>query len=144
MKPRALAEPGDGVASFSTGGVDVGQREKHKMKWQEIWEDSKGMLLILCSELFGTSMAAVARLLEMGDAGMMTLQVSIATNEFGRTILTEKYVDHVCALYHNLCIELFILLVHENARFPFWETRNQVAACTERHWRHRGGVWFLL
>jgi hypothetical protein len=34
------------------------------------------MLLILCSELFGTGMAAAARLLEMGDGGMMTLQVS--------------------------------------------------------------------
>lgn len=57
------------------------QREKQKMKWQERWEDSKGMLLILCSELFGTGMATAARLLEMGDAGMMTLQVNFAPNE---------------------------------------------------------------
>lgn len=51
------------------GGIEIGQGEKQKMKWREIWEDSTGMLLVLCSELFGTGMAAAARLLEMGDGG---------------------------------------------------------------------------
>lgn len=73
---RTVADQQDGGAGFSAEGIDVGAREELKMKWQEGWEDSKGMLLVLCSELFGTGMTAAARLLKMGDGGMMTLQVS--------------------------------------------------------------------
>jgi hypothetical protein len=45
------------------------------MTWSEKWEDSKGMALVLGAEMFGTGMAASARLLEMGDGGMTTMQV---------------------------------------------------------------------
>lgn len=78
MKMGPVADQGDGGADFSSGENEIREREKQKMSWQERWEDSKGMLLILCSELFGTGMAAAARLLEMGDGGMTTLQVSDA------------------------------------------------------------------
>lgn len=73
---RTVPDDGDAGADFSAEGIEVGQGEEQKMKWRETWEDSTGMLLILCSELFGTGMAAAARSLEMGDRGMMTLQVS--------------------------------------------------------------------
>lgn len=66
----------EGESRRRTDGVEIAGRGKQKAKWQERWEDSKGMLLILCSELFGAGMAAAARLLEMGDGGMMTLHVS--------------------------------------------------------------------
>lgn len=46
-----------------------------KPSWQETWEDSKGMLLILVSESFGTCMAAATRLLEDYGSGMSVLQV---------------------------------------------------------------------
>jgi hypothetical protein len=66
MKMRAVPEQRDGEPDLSADGTEDGGREKQKTKWQERWEDSKGMLLILGSELFGTGMAAAARLLEMG------------------------------------------------------------------------------
>jgi len=78
MKTGAVADQEDNAADFSADGIETGAREKLRkkwQKWQETWEDNTGMLLILCSELFGTGMAAAARLLEMGDGGMMTLQV---------------------------------------------------------------------
>jgi len=56
--------------------------EKGQVTWQERWEDSKGMLLILCSEFFETDMAAAARLLEMGGSGMGTLQVCFSFSLF--------------------------------------------------------------
>jgi hypothetical protein len=59
-------------------GIRMGKDEKN-IKWRTRWEDSKGMLLILASESFGSGMAAAARLLEMGDGGMTTLQVCVLT-----------------------------------------------------------------
>jgi hypothetical protein len=40
------------------------------------WEANKGIILILCSEAFGSGMAAVARLLQTDHNGMTTLQAS--------------------------------------------------------------------
>jgi hypothetical protein len=76
MNTTTVEEQGDGELDLSVDGIEPAETEDKETKWQERWEDSKGMLLILCSELFGTCMAAAARLLEMGDGGMMTLQVS--------------------------------------------------------------------
>lgn len=42
---------------------------------QSIWENNKGAILILISELFGASMDAMARYLQQGGAGFHTLQV---------------------------------------------------------------------
>ncbi len=84
MNPMTLAEQEAGEAGFSPPGFEMGEREEREMKWRERWEDSKGMLLILCSELFGTGMAAAARLLQMGDGGMMTLQVSVTNSALGQ------------------------------------------------------------
>jgi hypothetical protein len=67
---RTVADQQDGRAGFSAEGIDVRAREELNMKWQERLEDSKGMLLVLCSELFGTGMVGDGRW------GMMTLQVS--------------------------------------------------------------------
>jgi hypothetical protein len=75
MKMGAVADQEDNGADFSADGSRIGAREKLRKKWREIWEDNTGMLLVLCSELFGTGMAAATRLLETGDGGMMTLQV---------------------------------------------------------------------
>jgi len=36
-------------------------------------------------------------------------------------LIVENMPDHVCALRHHARIELFILLVYENARFPVWK-----------------------
>lgn len=44
--------------------------------WQSIWENNKGALLILISELFGSSTDAVARYLQQGGARFHTFQVS--------------------------------------------------------------------
>lgn len=41
---------------------------------QTIWEDNKGAILILISELFGSSMDAMARYLQQGGARFHTLQ----------------------------------------------------------------------
>lgn len=73
---RSVLEQGNGGLGLNVGVGEIGEREGRRMKWQKRWEDSKGMILILCSELFGTCMGAAARLLEMGSGGMMTLQVS--------------------------------------------------------------------
>jgi CO/xanthine dehydrogenase Mo-binding subunit len=73
---RRIAAQGRGEADFGAGEMEMGRREARKMSWREIWEDSTGVLLILCSELFGAGMAAAARLLEMWDGGMVALQVS--------------------------------------------------------------------
>lgn len=45
---------------------------------QSIWENNKGALLILISELFGSSMDAMARHLQQGGARFHTLQVRAA------------------------------------------------------------------
>lgn len=45
--------------------------------WQSIWENNKGALLILISELFGASMDAMARYLQQGTARFHTLQVRL-------------------------------------------------------------------
>lgn len=42
---------------------------------QAIWENNKGAILILISELFGSSMDAMARYLQQGGARFHTLQV---------------------------------------------------------------------
>jgi hypothetical protein len=51
------------------------QRQRRESCWRSKWEENKGMVLILCSEVFGSSMAAVARLLQIDHNGMTTLQV---------------------------------------------------------------------
>jgi hypothetical protein len=74
----------EGERGGEMGGLEMrveGTRlEKHndwRVTWRTRVQDSKGMLLILASEFFGTCMAAAARLLETGDGGGMgTLQVS--------------------------------------------------------------------
>lgn len=43
--------------------------------WQSIWENNKGALLILISELFGSSMDAMARYLQQGGARFHLFQV---------------------------------------------------------------------
>lgn len=43
--------------------------------WQSIWENNKGALLILISELFGSSMDAMARYLQQGEARFHAFQV---------------------------------------------------------------------
>jgi hypothetical protein len=145
MKPRREIERDDGGADLSSGSIGLGQREKQKVKWQERWEDSKGMLLILCSELFGTGMAAAARLLQMGDDGMMTLQVSIPNRPvISGTNSEKKKVDHVCPFHYHIRIKLFILLAHKDARFPIWEAWNPVVARAQRLWGHCRRVWVLL
>lgn len=57
-----------------------GTRLEKNNDWRAIWrarfQYSKGMLLVLASEFFGTCMGAAARLLENGEGGgMETLQV---------------------------------------------------------------------
>lgn len=46
-----------------------------KPSWRDTWEDSKGMLLVLLSESFGSCMAAATKLLEDYGDGMSVLQV---------------------------------------------------------------------
>ncbi|KAJ4424931.1 hypothetical protein N0V82_000435 [Gnomoniopsis sp. IMI 355080] len=45
---------------------------------QSVWENNKGALLILISELFGSSMDAMARYLQQGTARFHTLQIIFA------------------------------------------------------------------
>lgn len=42
---------------------------------QSLWENNKGAILILISELFGSSADAIARYLQQGGARFHTLQV---------------------------------------------------------------------
>ncbi|KAF2430476.1 hypothetical protein EJ08DRAFT_670408 [Tothia fuscella] len=71
------------------------------MSWSERWEDSKGMALVLTSEMFGTAMAAAARLLEMGEDGMTTLQIIFV--RFGIT----------------LCLSTLYMYLNSIPDFPF-------------------------
>lgn len=43
--------------------------------WSSVWENNKGALLILISELFGSSMDAMARFLQQGGRAFPVLQV---------------------------------------------------------------------
>lgn len=43
--------------------------------WTSVWENNKGALLILISELFGSSMDAMARFLQQGGRAFPVLQV---------------------------------------------------------------------
>lgn len=43
--------------------------------WTSVWEDNKGALMILISELFGSSMDAMARFLQQGGRAFPVLQV---------------------------------------------------------------------
>lgn len=48
----------------------------HKQSvWRSIWKNNEGALLILISEVCGSSMDAIARFLQQGGAGFHTLQV---------------------------------------------------------------------
>ncbi|ROV94289.1 hypothetical protein VMCG_08684 [Cytospora schulzeri] len=51
----------------------------HKQSvWRSIWENNQGALLILLSEVCGSSMDAIARFLQQGGAGFHTLQIIAA------------------------------------------------------------------
>lgn len=58
--------------------------------WQSIWENNKGALLILISELFGSSMDAMARYLQQGEARFHAFQVG---DILSRTAHPEIYLD---------------------------------------------------
>lgn len=47
--------------------------------WQTVWENNKGALLVLLSELCSSTSDAVARYLQQSGAGFHTLQVGIET-----------------------------------------------------------------
>lgn len=48
--------------------------------WSSVWDNNKAALMILVSELFGSSMDAMARFLQQGGRAFPVLQVS--TNFF--------------------------------------------------------------
>jgi len=52
--------------------------EVEKSTWQATWENNKGMLFILMSEVAGSSMDAIVRFVQQGDHSMHPLQVSIS------------------------------------------------------------------
>jgi hypothetical protein len=86
MKPVSGKEidEEEGIRSTSStnslaSGIEATDTKEHdrSMSWSERWEDSKGMLLVLVSETCQTGMATAARVLELGDGGMTTLQVCL-------------------------------------------------------------------
>jgi len=44
-------------------------------QWKSIWQENKGMILILISEVAGSSMDAIARFTQQGEQGMHPFQV---------------------------------------------------------------------
>lgn len=58
--------------------------------WQSIWDNNKGALLILISELFGSSMDAMARYLQQGGTRFHPFQVrGSVSHTTPRDILTD-------------------------------------------------------
>lgn len=64
---------------------------------QSIWENNKGALLILISELFGSSMDAMARYLQQGGARFHTLQVRTPLKPYtqSNSFLTEFHYSRL-------------------------------------------------
>lgn len=57
--------------------------------WSSIWENNKGALLILISEVCGSSMDAIARSLQQGGAGYHPFQVCASLLRDSCLIYTE-------------------------------------------------------
>lgn len=80
-KKKTMSTEGEPGGELDGVEMRMGETRPEKRNgWRAIWrarvQDSKGMLLILASEFFGTCMGAAARLLETADGGgMETLQV---------------------------------------------------------------------
>ena len=49
--------------------------EPTQSAWRTVWQNNKGMFLILLSEIAGSSMDAIARFLQQGGHGMHPFQV---------------------------------------------------------------------
>ena len=50
-------------------------REISQSRWRTVWQENKGVLLILLSEIVGASMDAIARFVQQGDHSMHPFQV---------------------------------------------------------------------
>ncbi|KUI70900.1 hypothetical protein VM1G_05780 [Cytospora mali] len=57
---------------------EISVTEHKQSAWRSIWENNQGALLILLSEVCGSSMDAIARFLQQGGAGFHTLQIIAA------------------------------------------------------------------
>ncbi|KUI57149.1 hypothetical protein VP1G_04416 [Cytospora mali] len=57
---------------------EISVTEHKQSAWRSIWENNQGALLILLSEICGSSMDAIARFLQQGGAGFHTLQIIAA------------------------------------------------------------------
>ena len=53
----------------------LGHMQKSQRLWQSVWQNNKGMFLILLAEVAGSSVDAIARFLQQGDHGMHSFQV---------------------------------------------------------------------
>lgn len=68
--------PSGVITNVSRAEDDEISAKDHKQSvWRSIWENNQGALLILLSEVCGSSMDAIARFLQQGGAGFHTLQV---------------------------------------------------------------------
>lgn len=54
---------------------DIPITNHNQSAWWSIWENNQGAILILLSEVCGSSMDAIARFLQQGGAGFHTFQV---------------------------------------------------------------------
>lgn len=64
-------------------------REITQSKWKTVWQENKGMLLILISEIAGSSMDAIARFVQQGGHSMHPFQV--ITARMGITFLLSSF-----------------------------------------------------
>ena len=49
--------------------------------WSAVWQDNKGMFLILLAEMAGSSMDAIVRFLQQGGHSMHPFQVGVPNEE---------------------------------------------------------------
>lgn len=79
--------------------------------WQSIWDNNKGALLILISELFGSSMDAMARYLQQGGTRFHPFQVrDVLWHKTPRNILTHYFVQIIFARMAITSILSFIYM----------------------------------
>lgn len=65
-------------ASHAEHDDEISATDHKQSVWRSIWKNNEGALLILISEVCGSSMDAIARFLQQGGAGFHTFQIIAA------------------------------------------------------------------
>jgi hypothetical protein len=70
--------------------------------WKSIWQNNKGMFLVIISEWFGSSMDAIVRFLQQGGHGMHPFQVRPLISSFQKPLSPIKWIGHCGTHGHDI------------------------------------------